>query len=277
MLTEDKALAQAHIIQLVTQYLLGQGWQLVDPVEFGERIWQLAREKGVQSETAVHNIQTIVWQQYAIILHDACLQPENRSQYQQAWAELSDWLHKQVHQITSHPQEQQDAVQETLIKLQTTLQTIRIPHTMWAYLLQILRRTQIDVHRRDTAKKRGEGKAFSLEQLTNSDESGRDWEETLTTHNSSRHTEGIMANYETRKQLQTFFRRHLPTELQRQVAEAHFLDDLSPKEIASLMGKRSHEIRLLKARIISKLRDLPPPAYQELMTILDEEGSGNHV
>ena len=222
MFTKSETVTQSQVIYLVSQYLLGQNWQLIDPVEIGNRVWQLlggmelATETAVSITTTLHAIHTTTWQQYALYLHNACRQANNSSQYQQAWTELNSWLQKQAPQIASHLQEQQDMVQEALQELQDSLQQqgLRVPYTLWAYALQVLRRKHIDLHRKRMAKKRGEDQILSLEEaVADNDDRGTSWEETLTTtQDQKHHTEHVMAQQETRTQLQAFFRRHLPTE-----------------------------------------------------------------
>jgi DNA-directed RNA polymerase specialized sigma24 family protein len=77
-----------------------------------------------------------------------------------------------------------------------------------------------------------------------------------------------VSDQEVRRQLRQFGLEHLPTELQRQVFEAHFLDGLTPAEIAGLLGKQPHEIRLIKARTVKKIKELSPTAMQQLLEII---------
>ncbi len=260
--------------------MLGQGWGLISPAVLAVQIWDDLQKRNVVQTTDEQMLKTIVWQQYAVILHDACCRPHNDEQYQLAWHEFSVWLTKQAYQVTSHLQEQEDVVQETLIELQSKLRQkgLRAPRTLWAYALQTQRRKQIDMHRKRTAKKRGEDKIVSLEAIGTDDAESR-WEEKLAVSVTDlaaledngvnrRGIENEMADQEIEEQLQIFFQQHLPTPLQRQVAAAFFLDGLAPKEIAALLGKKPHEIRLLKARVVKRLRNLPPSQRQELLQIV---------
>lgn len=285
MFAKEVGLTQEKIAYIVTQYMLGQGWGLISPTVFAAQIWdELQKENAVQT-TTVDMVKTIVLQRYAVILHEACRLSQDDAQYQSAWREFSGWLGKQAYQVTAHVQEQEDVVQETLIELQSILRQkgLRTPRTLWAYALQILRRKQIDIHRMRSAKKRGEDKIISLEAMGTDGDAESRWEEQLAvgetglaalerSSTNRRGTENEMANQEIEEQLQTFFQQYLPTPLQQQVAAAFFLDGLTPKEIAALVGKKPHEIRLLKARVVKRLRDLPAAQQQELMQILDRGG-----
>lgn len=289
MFVDEIGLTQEKTIYIVTQYMLGQGWSLISPTVFATQIWDDLQENNAVQTTTAPMVETLVWQRYAVILHDACRLSHDDRQYQSAWREFSAWLGKQAYQVTAHLQEQEDVVQETLIELQAVLQQegLRAPRTLWAYALQTQKRKQIDIYRKRSAKKRGEDKIISLEVMgTDNDDESR-WEEQLAvgkadlaTLQSSginrRGTENEMANREIEEQLQMFFRQHLPTPLQQQVAAAFFLDGLTPKEIAALVGKKPHEIRLLKARVVKGLRDLPELERQELLRILDRSNEGDN-
>jgi RNA polymerase sigma factor (sigma-70 family) len=217
-------------------------------------------------------VQTEVWQHYAIILHDYCRQSAGED-YQRAWVEVNDWLKKQVHRLVANRQEQEEVVQETLSELQDLLRQkpLQAPRAFFAYALQILRRKTIDLHRRRTAVKRGKNAVLSLEGIeeSRSDDADITWEEKISADKEDqRGTERTVVDQEIRQQLLAFFHQHLTTELQRQVATAHFLDGLSPVEIAGLMGKQPHEIRLVKARVVQTLRGLPLDSRQVLLDIL---------
>ncbi|MBU1662372.1 MAG: sigma-70 family RNA polymerase sigma factor [Chloroflexi bacterium] len=272
MHSEVNSLEQARCIYIVTQYMLGQGWQLVDSCELAERIWRDVTGQNLSGREAVEYVQNQVWQRYAAILHDGCCQSENEL-HNQAWGELSCWLTKQVRYLTPAPHEPDVLIQETLSNLHHRLSQspIKARRAFFAYALQIMRRKNIDLHRRRTAVKRGGDDELYLEELEAEYPEGerRHWEEkTITRGGEPRAMEKAVITAEIRQQIRAFFHAHLLTTLQRQVAEAHFLDGLSPVEIARLMGKRPHEIRMLKARVVKRLRSLPPDARQSLLDIL---------
>jgi len=228
---EEVGLTQEETAYIVTQYMLGQGWGLISPTLFAVQIWDDLQKKNAVHTATAHTIKRSAWQKYAVILHDACRTADNDERYQLAWREFGAWLGKQAHQVTSHLQEQEDVVQETLIELQSKLECegLRAPRTLWAYALQTQKRKQIDMHRKRSAKKRGEDKIISLEEMGTEDDAESRWEETLAVNASGlaalensgankRGMENEMANREIEEQLQIFFEQHLPTPLQRQVA-----------------------------------------------------------
>jgi DNA-directed RNA polymerase specialized sigma24 family protein len=123
------------------------------------------------------------------------------------------------------------------------------------------------------AIKRGGGDGLYLEEIPfrSMDADGDDphWEDAIPdTAKDAQYIEETTAMQDIRQKMQAFFRTYLTSDLQIQVAEAHFLDGLTPKEIAQLMGKHSHEIRMLKARVIQQLRSLPQEKRQILLEIL---------
>lgn len=272
MQSEVNPLDQARCIYIVTQYMLGQGWRLVDSRELAGRIWRDADGQNLSEGEAVGYVQNQVWQRYAAVLHDGCCQIENEL-HEQAWGELSCWLTRQVGYLTPAPHEPDVLIQETLSNLHQRLSQapIKARRAFLGYALQTLRKKNIDLHRRRTAVKRGGDDELYLEELEVADPGGerRHWEEKTKTRGSEpRAMEKAVINAEIRHQIRTFFRAYLLTTLQRQVAEAHFLDGLSPVEIARLMGKRPHEIRMVKARVVQRLRNLPPDTRQSLLDIL---------
>ena len=272
MHSEVNLLDQARCIYIATQYMIGQGWQLVDSRELGELIWRDAAGQNLSGREAMEYVQNQVGQRYAAVLHDGCCQSENEMQ-KQAWCELSCWLDRQVRFLKPAPHELDVLVQETLSNLHQRLSQapIKARRAFFCYALQSLRKKNIDLHRRRTAVKRGEGDELYLEELESENPSGerRHWEEkTITRGCELRAMEKAVINVEIRQQIQAFFQAHLLTTLQRHVAEAHFLDGLRPIEISRLMGKRPHEIRMVKARVVQRLRNLTPDARQSLFNIL---------
>jgi RNA polymerase sigma factor (sigma-70 family) len=248
----------------VIRYLLGQGWQLANPAVLAGEVWQALAGRHLAGPAAIEAVYNQVWLHYAAILHDHC-----RQDTPAAWAELSDWLQQQARPY--HPDDQEQLVQETILNLQSRLRTAPLdtPRAFLGYALTALRHRHIDLHRRRTAARRRQDRQLSLTDL----EAGKpnlqilSWEE-VTAATTGRETEDTAANRQTHRQLQAFFQANIASRLQRQVAELHYLQDLSPAEIAPLLGKRPHEIRLIKARLVQTLRDLPPAAQQELQTIL---------
>jgi RNA polymerase sigma factor (sigma-70 family) len=263
---------------LVTQTLLAQGWQLADPHTLAQEIWLNAAPlspREIAKQLPFH---------YAPHLYAICAEPKHPD-FSQAWEELKSWLTKHVPLFTEDPAEQDELVQETLIELHSRLPAnpLKAPRALWAYLLQIMRNKRTDHHRRATAVKRGDDTLLALEDLTpahadppQAADEGASWEETRGPHTDPRETENQVTDQDLRQRLSTLFRTHLRSETQIQVAEAHFLDGLSPQEIAGLLGKRPHEIRLTKARVVQILRALAPPVRQELFEILDRAGDDRH-
>ena len=270
MLAEEEALDRAACAYIVARYLAGQGWQLADPAALAERIWPQLKGQALAGTAAVEAVETAAWQEYAVLLH-GYLRGVAAAENELAWTELGAWLRQQVHRLTDHPQEQEEVVQEALFDLQSRLvgERLAAPRALWAYALTALRRKQIDRHRRQQALKRGGDNVLSLEGMEDEDD-GRAWQEVLPGAGmQERETEGTVAKRETRQQLRDFFQAHLSSPLQRAVVEAHFLDGLSPADIAGLVGKKPHEIRMAKARAVARLRALPEGAMQELSEILN--------
>lgn len=263
MSSSENVLSYEYTVYLTAQYLQGQGWELISAEELGEEIWRALKEKNLAGQAAISAVQNQAWQRYATILHDTCLKPSHPL-YQQAWQEISHWMQRQASRLVSTPQEQEEMVQESLNKLQTLLQKspLKAPRAFFAYTLQLLQSGRVDLYRHRAALKRGGDTDLSLEVLNEEDET---WHEII---KGEEHTENTVADLEIRQQLQDFFHQHLPSELQYQVAVAHFLDGLEPADIAGLMGKPPHEIRLVKARAVQNLKGLSEMNRQALLTIL---------
>lgn len=279
MLNDGVSLNRANCSQIVTHYLVAQGWQLIDPSVLADQLWHDFGTQNLTGPAAVKAMQNQVWQHYAMILHDACRQTDY-TRREQAWAELQRWLQHQSRQLTSDPAEQETLAQDAVTDLQRHLsQTpLKSSRALWAYAMQTMRRKQIDEHRRRTAVMRGEGLELSLEELGDSQPDGEesDWEEKLASRtDSERSVEESVETEQIREQVRAFFQDHLPTELQRQVAEAHFLDGLTPQEIAAQLGKKPHEIRMVKARVAETLRTLPTEARRKLLSVLGDPRDKN--
>lgn len=259
----DFLACQTHI----TQALLAQGWQLANPQMLAQEIWRNDEPLSVREITKQLPFH------YAAQLYALCRAPEHPD-FSQAWEEVKSWLTKNAPLLTTDSAEQEDLVQETLIELHTRLpdDPLKAPRALWAYLLQIMRNKRTDHHRRATTVKRGEDELLSLEELnaSSTDDPPTTWEDTQGPQTNPRDTEDQVTAQDLRQRLATLFQTHLRSETQIQVAEAHFLDGLSPQEIADLWGKKPHEIRMTKARIVQTLRELPPAARQELFEILDK-------
>ncbi len=229
--------------------------------------------RGAAGSMTAATVQTALFRSYAAVLHRTCLQGET-AERERAWFELRVWLAKSARQLERDPAIQEEIVQETLVALQKAMP--KSPNAFLVYALQTMKRQHIDLNRRHTAEKRGSGKTLSLEELgqDREGEDGRSWEETLQETAASasstdwRTIESVVSDQEIRHQMRQFSREHLPTELQQQVFEAHFLDGLTPAETARLLGKQPHEVRLVKARIVKKMRTLPPDAMKQLLAIL---------
>jgi RNA polymerase sigma factor (sigma-70 family) len=262
----------ARCAELVRRYLQAQGWRLLEPAELAEKLCPEVVAALGQGQPAEKAVRDAVWQRYGAYLHDCC-SDRSSPHYQRAWAELGHWLERQAPRLVSADAEQQELVQETLINLQTAVSRAPLsqPYALWVYALQALRRNNIDRSRRDKAAKRGEGLELSLEEVKADPEEGNgDWEERLAPADvEPREVEAQVTGDETYHRLQRLFRDLLATPLQALVAEALFLEGLTPQELATRLGKKPHEIRQLKARIVHALRHLPPAQYQELMALLN--------
>ena len=274
MLTETPTIDKEKCASIVMQYMQGQEWRLINPQGLADQIWlDLADQNS--SQVTVKQVQNQVWQRYAEVLHEACCQPPG-DVHEQAWSELLQWLEKQVGYLSPAPKDSDRLIQEVLIKLHDKLEKepLKAPRAFWVFVLQTLRRKNIDLNRRDTAVKRGGGDELYLEELAEGDPDADQhvWEEKKGTPGTEpRGMEKFVINGDIRNQIQAFFQAHLPTDLQRQVAEAHFLDGLSPQEIAQLMGKQPHEIRQAKARAVQKLRGLPADILKPLLEIIENK------
>lgn len=241
-------------------------------------IWNDWEEKS-QTTMNVAFINKQIWWRYAICLHEeCCLQVENAPRTERAWTELHKWLLTRISgaSIPSQQQQNEDIVQETIIRLQKQLRNkpLHAPRTLFAMALQTLRNTAIDMYRHETAVMRGGGNERSLEDLGSDDDEAADWDERLPEQRSDnkRPTETAVANREVRQQLDTFFQQHLNSDLQIQLAQAHFLDGLSPKEIAQLWEWTPARVRVLKARIVQRLRSLSQDERAALLHLLDSYG-----
>ena len=274
MLTETPTIDKEYCTNITMQYMQGQAWRLIDPQDLTDQIWGNLTDQDI-SQVTVKQIQDQVWQRYAKVLHEACCQPPG-DVHEQAWSELLQWVEKQVGYLSAAPKDTDRLIQEVLISLHEKLEKtpLKTPRALWSYALQALNRKNIDLNRRDTAVKRGGGDELYLEELEAYGPGNEQhaWEEKQRTPGTEpRVTEKFVINGEIRSQIQAFFQMHLPSDLQRQVAEAHFLDGLSPREIAQLMGKQPHEIRQAKARAVQKLRDLPADILEPLLEIIENE------
>ena len=270
--SEDNPIDQAKCIAIVTQYMAKQGWKLQNPAELVEGIWEDVARQNLSGQVAVERVQSQVWQCYAAILHEHCCQSESHL-YNKAWEELRSWLSLQARFLASGPIEPDAVIQEAVTDLHQALQRspLKSPRAFLAYALNSLRRKNIDLYRRRTAVKRGgDDEIYLTEMKPNSpNDENSPWDEITEIQGSeTRSMETSLATEEIKEQIRVFFRNHLSTSLQRQVAEAHFLDGFSPSEIAQLMGKRPHEIRMAKARVVEKLRNLPPVVRQSLLDII---------
>lgn len=281
MAGEKQQFDRAFCESIVGAYLAGQGWLLVDPAEMADAIWREVEGAGQQEgqqagqlASQQTKVRTAVWERYAALLHDSCRRPGSE-RHDAAWSELRAWLARQAPRVNDDPRDQEEIVQEALIDLKHKLdeKPLQAPRALWAYALATLKRKEIDRHRRRTAEKRGEGEVGSLEGLAAAyrEEGPGTWEERVQAAGQGsreRATERAVADREVREQLKALFERLFSSSLQLWVAEAHFLDGLRPAEIAGLAGKTPHEIRMVKARAVRKLRSLPAAERQRLLALL---------
>ncbi len=265
--------------QLVRQYLAAQEWRLVEVDDLAAVIYAALAGQVVGEMTGA--VQAQIWQRYAAILHDACRQP-GTAVYERAWWELGHFLRQQAYQLAGAPEEREDVVQAALADLQSRLSQngMDAPRAFLVYALNAARRKAIDVTRQRAAVFRGGGQnPLSWEALT---EAAAERETAVPSApparpgSSERKVEISVSDREIRAQLKAFFRQHLSGEQQVLVADMLFLEGLSPKEIAGLLQKRPHEIRMVKFRILQTLRSLPPAEKQQLLLILGQpEGDEN--
>jgi len=271
MHSQESPLDPAGCLYIVTRYLQAQGWQLVAPQELARQIWPDLEKRDLRAKAATKQVETQAWQRYAEILHAYCCQPGGEL-YEQAWSELRTWLQRQIRYLQPEPHEPEVVIQEVLADLHRRLckSPLKTPRALWAFVLQGMKNKNRDLFRRRTANIRGGGNELYLEEITKQFEGeAYDPEERLMAGDAQqRETESRVADEELSEQLREFFRRYLPTTFQQQVAEASFVDGLSPKEIAQLMSKQAHEIRLAKARVVQALRALPPEEKEQLQAIL---------
>lgn len=275
---EKEGLNLAVCTHLVGQYLVAQSWQLVAPDELAEAIFVELGEAVLAGETAVHAVQTQIWQRYAAILHDACGQ-HGTGVYERGWQELNNWLQRQRQHLPWVHEDREDVVQETLLALQTQLEkkAIKAPRAFLMYALQTLRNTARDMERRRTAVFRGgahDPLSWEAIQEDTSEEPVVQSEPGDESETLERRVEIIVSDSDTRARLKAFFAQHLNSDQQLLIAELHFLDGLDPKEIAGLLHKQPHEIRMIKFRIVQTLRGLPAPEQQRLLALLAQEAGG---
>lgn len=268
----DQTIDYNECLFAITQYLVAQGWTLISAEELASQIYPDLQARGLSGQALKNAIQTLIWQRYAQVLHESCHDP-NRPQFEQAWNELRKWIEEQIKFLSPPPHEPDVLLQETLLELHRRLlkSSLEKPVTFFVYCLQTLRTTSISLFRRQSAIKRGEKNTIYLEEMEgdHSSEEDESWEDRLPAPESeTQSVENELANKDIRTRLSALFRAHLPTPLQVQVAEAHFLDGLSPVEIAQLMGKQPHEIRNIKARIVKTLQKLPEKARAELLELI---------
>jgi RNA polymerase sigma factor (sigma-70 family) len=260
---------------LVAGYLRAQGWGLIDPQTLAGQIWQDFGGEAPAGQAAKKAVENQIWQRYAAVLHDCCRQQPGGSpkQAEQAWNELAIWMAHQVRFLNPPNPEPDDLVQEALIELHRRLERepLRSPRAFFVFALNTLHTKNTDSYRRQAALKRGEAMTDSIEELelSRTREEGGAWDELAQPQGSeTRGMENDIADEQIRQQLLEFLRAHIRSPLQLQVAELHFVDSLEPAEIARLLGKQPHEIRLAKARIVQSLRGLPAEERDKLMKII---------
>lgn len=258
---------------ITARYMAAQNWQLIDARSLVERFWPDLQGRGLQGRQAQEAVERAVWQDYAALLYDSCRRAED-VRADRAWSELHHWMAQQARGIVGQAQEREDVVQEALISLHAAFQSdsLQAPRALWAFALQALRNTAISRHRLRATKKRGQDKVESLEENQERRQSTPPAQSPLTTEPGApqlRPLEETVINRDRRRQLQAFFEQHLKSELQLTVARAFYLENQTPAEIAALLGKSPHEIRMVKSRIVRTLRSLPPPEMERLLSILD--------
>ena len=258
------------------RYMEAQRWKLVDALSLATRFWPELQGRGLRGRRAREALETAVWQNYAEVLYDSCRQPHGADQ-ERAWIELGRWLEEKARGRISHAQEREDVVQEALIRLHDAFEkdALRAPRALWTFALQALLGSSADRWRRRAAQKRGEDRAESLE----ANEERRDGRalrrQPLTAppgEPSLRPLEDTVIDRDLRRQLEAFFEEHLKSELQLEVAMAYYLEGHTPAEIAALLHKTPHQVRMVKSRLVRALRALPEKETEQLLAILDAAG-----
>ncbi len=252
---------------LVRAYLGAQDWQLVPAAELALAIWT---DSDVRLQTDVALFKTRVcqeaWIRYAAILYAAGRKANDsageNARYNLAWRELDRWLSQQVRRLTLSLDEQQNMVQQALLKLHRKLEreNLNAPRAFLTYSLQTLTNCHIDTLRRQAKEKR------ESDQPLTQGEGDRPWDEQVAVEGPG--LEDEVVENETQERLRHFFVRHLTTPLQRQVAEMFFIHGLEAQAIAAQLNKQPHEIRLVKARLVAALRSLPEVEKDALLRII---------
>ncbi|MEM7117613.1 MAG: sigma-70 family RNA polymerase sigma factor [Chloroflexota bacterium] len=240
----------------------------------GKQIWE-AWQQGGQTSDGRAFVNKQAFGHYGAVLHDSCRQTDDAVRAERAWFETHQWLMKRAPHMPVPHQQDEDVVQEALIRLGTKLREkpLRVPRAFFATATQTLKRTAIDLFRTETAVKRGGNEpAVSLEDWNQGpgDGEGAGWEEKLPSQarGNKRPTETTVANEEIAHQIATFFEKHLNSKLQVKVAQLHFLGGLSPKEIAELWNWTPARVRVRKAEVVKRLRALPEKDREKLMSLL---------
>lgn len=264
---------EAYTIEVTGRYLAGQKWFLIAAEELGREVWaEVEHSNHLLPAQFKTEVEKLAWQKYAVVMHNSCVESTSPL-YEQAWSEVAQLMAQKIAPgLFSLPHQQEELVQHSLQKLQKKLETepLNAPRTFLAYIVQVMTSGRVDLHRAQTAQKRGgENGDDYIEEL---EEKDAYWERRATDQGHS--VENEVSELEIKQQLEQFFRQHLPTELQYKVAVAHFVEGLEPIEIASLLGKPAHEVRLIKARIVQKLRSLSEEEQVRLHQILGVERGG---
>jgi len=257
-------------ISLVTQFLMAQGWELVNAHELAEEICPDIVAQGLIGKAAKDVVQQKIRPLYATILHDYCLRPHNEH-YERAWAELRAWLLRQAPRESYQPEKHEDLVQETVLELQKKLRSapLRTPSAFLVFALLILQNKAVDLARNEQAKSRGgDATTLSLDGMEAALETAHLLGATSPAADL-REAEASAFDQLDEDQLIAFFQKYLPTDLQRYVAKAYFVDGLEPRMIAAIMGKPVHEIRLTKARVVARLRHLHAIGHPQLFDLLN--------
>lgn len=266
---------------LVAGYLRAQGWTLIDARTLADRIWSDVGRLNLNGPEAANAVKTATWQHYAAVLYDCCRQADE-TRRELAWEELRQWLETRARAKIGNEAERQDVVQDTLIRLQALIARdgLQAPRALWALALKTLSNCSISRHRRQTAQKRGAGKVESLAPEGLRREGPGPRRPSLFEPPGDpplRPLEDLVVNRLQRRQLDAFLAEHLSSDLQLAVARACFLDGLTPVEIAALLQKTPHEVRMVKSRAVRALRALPQVEKERLLSMLDiEDERGEH-
>ena len=261
---------QERIKHLVYQYMIGQGWELEGPEEVARQVIESLKEQTLASEVALKSVvYQAVWRCYTPILYAYC-QDTASEKYERAWQETREWLMRGARSKLANESDQDDMVQETLIKLQTRIGQCRQPAAFLAFATKVLINTIKDAWKKEQTVKKGGGQVLSLNKVIEAHSDSGDDDRLYFGEQDERQTERLAATLMARQRLSLFLQEHFPSAFQREVLMIILADDVTKSaEIAKLLGRKPHQIRQVRSRLQNGLRNLLPDALDELREILE--------